>query len=168
VNPVIAPRSGILAGGARRPILDFVHRIRGDWSPGVSAAPGGLYVQEIRFLRRDGRVVVADVSPIGIEFDGAPAIAIVARDVTERKQMQARLLLADRMASVGILAAGVGHEINNPLAYVIANLDFLAVEIPRVRKRLLETAGAGPCAARDLDEVEETVRRAERKRSWAT
>ena len=46
------------------------------------------------------------------------------RDVTDRKQMEARLMMADRMVSVGTLAAGVAHEINNPLSYVIANLDF--------------------------------------------
>jgi PAS domain S-box-containing protein len=48
---------------------------------------------------------------------------MVARDVTDRKQTEMQLMLADRMASVGTLAAGVAHEINNPLAAVIANLD---------------------------------------------
>jgi signal transduction histidine kinase len=35
----------------------------------------------------------------------------------------------DRRAAIGILAAGIGHEINNPLAYVLANLEFVATEI---------------------------------------
>lgn len=44
-------------------------------------------------------------------------------DNTDRVLMQARLLTADRMVSIGTLAAGVAHEINNPLAYVLANID---------------------------------------------
>lgn len=48
------------------------------------------------------------------------------RDVTARKtlqrQLQARLVHADRLASLGQLAAGVAHEINNPAAYILANL----------------------------------------------
>jgi PAS domain S-box-containing protein len=47
----------------------------------------------------------------------------ISREVTEQKRVQAQLLVADRMFSVGLLAAGVGHEINNPLAAVMANLD---------------------------------------------
>ena len=58
--------------------------------------------------------------------DGQPALVSVIRDVTERKRMETQLRLADRMASMGTLAAGVAHEINNPLAYVCANISFLS------------------------------------------
>ncbi len=50
-----------------------------------------------------------------------------AKELQER--MQRQLILSDRLASVGMLAAGVAHEINNPLAYVVANLDLLAEEL---------------------------------------
>ncbi|WP_437735523.1 ATP-binding protein [Sorangium sp. So ce1335] len=50
-------------------------------------------------------------------------------DVTERRQLETRLLLADRMASLGTLAAGVAHEINNPLAYMVTNVDFARKEL---------------------------------------
>jgi len=53
--------------------------------------------------------------------------------VTERKRIQARLFLADRMASVGTLAAGVAHEINNPLAFVVANLDYVRESLGALR-----------------------------------
>jgi two-component system NtrC family sensor kinase len=45
-------------------------------------------------------------------------------------RLRAQLERSERMASLGTLAAGVAHEINNPLAYVLANLDELAREIP--------------------------------------
>jgi len=47
----------------------------------------------------------------------------------ERNTMQEQLMLADRMVSVGTLAAAVAHEINNPLATLMANLEFLAQDI---------------------------------------
>jgi PAS domain S-box-containing protein len=48
---------------------------------------------------------------------------IVCRDVTDKKRTEAQLIASDRMASVGILAAGVAHEINNPLTAVITNIE---------------------------------------------
>ncbi|MEW5849112.1 MAG: response regulator [Myxococcota bacterium] len=75
----------------------------------------------------------------------------VLRDVTERKQMQSRLLLADRMASVGTLAAGVAHEINNPLAYVVANLIFVSERLDEARQ------GTTTLAPGDLQEMGDAV-----------
>ena len=69
-------------------------------------------------------------------------------DVTDRKEIQVRLQISDRMASIGTLAAGVAHGINNPLAYVIANLDY-------VRNKLAAPWGELPPA--DVREVKELV-----------
>ena len=56
-------------------------------------------------------------------------VVMVSRDVSEKKQTELHLMIADRMASVGTLAAGVAHEINNPLASVIANLDMALQDV---------------------------------------
>ncbi len=80
---------------------------------------------EMPLIRQDGQVVVADLVTLAVVFDGTPARVTVARDFTERKRTQAQLMLTDRMASMGLLAAGIAHELNNPLAYVLSNLDFL-------------------------------------------
>ncbi|MEM9729688.1 MAG: response regulator [Myxococcota bacterium] len=52
-----------------------------------------------------------------------------AQLAAERKDMQSRLVFADRMASVGTLAAGVAHELNNPLMYVLSNLHLTREEL---------------------------------------
>jgi PAS domain S-box-containing protein len=57
-------------------------------------------------------------------------------DITERKQLQERLAASERMASIGTLAAGVGHEINNPLTYIMLNLELLAREMQSGSPRL--------------------------------
>ncbi|HEX8820980.1 MAG TPA: ATP-binding protein [Archangium sp.] len=57
-----------------------------------------------------------------------PAVARELREAalrTERRKMQEQLLLSDRLASLGLLAASVAHEINNPLASLMANLEFV-------------------------------------------
>ncbi|MGC4116294.1 MAG: PAS domain-containing protein [Myxococcales bacterium] len=60
--------------------------------------------------------------PIADAGGAGPFVLGISRDVTELKAMQAKLLVADRMLSIGVLAAGVAHEINNPLSFVQANL----------------------------------------------
>ncbi|HVI95815.1 MAG TPA: ATP-binding protein [Anaeromyxobacter sp.] len=63
--------------------------------------------------------------------DILPGVGLaVLRDVTERRDVQTRLALADRMIAAGTLAAGVAHELNTPLAYVAANLEYLLRAMP--------------------------------------
>lgn len=51
------------------------------------------------------------------------------RDLTERQRLQARIVQAEKLASLGLMSAGVAHEINNPLAYVANNLAVLERDI---------------------------------------
>jgi CheY-like chemotaxis protein len=62
------------------------------------------------------------IGPIrsGGEVTGA---MVIQRDVSEKKRAESQLIVADRMASVGSLAAAIAHEVNNPLASVLANLE---------------------------------------------
>jgi two-component system cell cycle sensor histidine kinase/response regulator CckA len=104
---------------------------------------GGASV-EFSFIRADESLAVFHLSPIG-----EPARGFIARDLTWVKRFQARQVLVDRMMSVGALATGVAHEINNPLSYLLGNLnylleecDVLATALPEARRQdLRESMG---------------------------
>jgi len=84
-----------------------------------------LVPREYPARRRDGTEITAEIASAMIDFDGAPAVLAYARDVTDRTRLRAQLAHADRLASLGIMAAGVAHEINNPLAYISLAADML-------------------------------------------
>ncbi len=79
------------------------------------------------------------------------SLRVFAKDVTARKHMEASLMHADRMASLGSLAARVGHEMNNPLAFLMANLSFAREEIGRLHEALRD--GREPVASAEVGEV---------------
>jgi two-component system, cell cycle sensor histidine kinase and response regulator CckA len=125
--------------------------------------------QEYRMLRKDGGTVYAEIVTMILEYDGQPNVIAFGRDLTEHKQMQARLLLADRMVSVGTLAAGIAHEINNPLAYVMSNLEMVAARrLPTLGAQLLamggEAVGIGQEITRVIAMVDVALEGSERMR----
>ena len=118
-------------------------------------------LREVRFLRKDGSAIQLETASLPLIFDGKPSFLVVGRDLTERKQTQARLMMADRMVSIGTLAAGVAHEINNPLAYVVSNLEYVASELDAIAAAPEESGSRIPetvVAVREACEGAERVR----------
>ncbi len=79
-------------------------------------------------------------SPIFNDKGEVVASVHVARDITERKKMEEQLIITDRLASIGQLASGIAHELNNPLTSVIGFSDLLLErDLPADVKEDLET-----------------------------
>jgi signal transduction histidine kinase/CheY-like chemotaxis protein len=89
----------------------------------------------------------------GSRLESGPAVdmaIVVLRDVTQRHQMEERLELLDRLAAIGTLSAGMAHEINNPLAFVLANVDFTLEQVDQLRKGLPRSTGSGAYVDREV------------------
>jgi PAS domain S-box-containing protein len=71
-----------------------------------------------------------DVVPVLDESRRCTLFLGLMRDVSERRTTHRRLMEADRLTTIGTLAAGVAHEMNNPLAYMMMNIGFLQEELP--------------------------------------
>jgi PAS domain S-box-containing protein len=96
----------------------------------VVPKPGQTVVNVGRGLRVDGTPRWLEWTTTNLNHDpGIRAFVTNFRDITDRRMAELTLMTADRLMSVGTLAAGVAHEINNPLAYVSANLELLEREL---------------------------------------
>jgi two-component system cell cycle sensor histidine kinase/response regulator CckA len=86
-----------------------------------------------RIVRPDGEVRILHVrGQVFTDQDGrAVRVAGTAQDVTERRRLEQRVLAADRLASLGLLAGGLAHEINNPLTFMAGSLELLRSELRR-------------------------------------
>ncbi len=91
----------------------------------------------------NGQVRDVDESAAPIVDDAGTLVGgvVVFRDVTERRGIEDRLVQNERLAAIGTLSAGMAHEINNPLAYVLANVSFVATALPRLGARIATLPG---------------------------
>ena len=111
--------------------------------PGPKKAPGQpAELREESWQTANGKIAIVEIATHAFALDDEEATLLIARDITDRKRAQEQLMLTGRLASVGTLAAGVAHEINNPLCYVIANLDLMADGIAAL-DRLLPPGSTG-------------------------
>lgn len=114
-------------------------------------AERNLLNEEMRLIRPDGRVVPVMKTVITAMRRGEMRLFEIVFDITERKALERQLAVAQKLESVGELAAGIAHEINTPTQYIGDNLHFLSssfaglgqalVRIETVARRLAEAAG---------------------------
>src|SRR5262249_31496337 len=104
---------------------------------------GGTASARVVETKRGDRVHV--VTAVASMLDARNKIAgrvLVIHDLTERMQLSDQLALDDRMASLGRMAMSIAHEINNPLAFIISNIEYtngelrpLAAELEQIVNR---------------------------------
>lgn len=86
---------------------------------------GAFHNIEVNFLSKSGEALVALVSAELIDFYGEQCVLAVMVDATELKQMEKEIARLDRLNLVGQMAAGIGHEIRNPMTTVRGFLQML-------------------------------------------
>jgi two-component system, cell cycle sensor histidine kinase and response regulator CckA len=118
------------------PPAEFLHKKIADVLPQDVAA---LLMDAVSRARRDGGVITVEYElfvrdqvryyEARMVRSSETEVLSLVRDLTQQRQMEQRLMQADRIASLGALAAGVAHEINNPMTYVIGNLTLAMREL---------------------------------------
>jgi two-component system, cell cycle sensor histidine kinase and response regulator CckA len=86
---------------------------------------------EARFRRQSGETRVALISLDLLEFAAEPVRMMTLIDITEKKSLETHLLRAQRMESVGRLASGIAHDLNNVLAPIVMSVPLLEMELPQ-------------------------------------
>ncbi len=122
--------------------------------------------RELRCLRSTGDYALLEVRPAALsEFEGAPALLLAAHDITDRKKLEAQLLVTERLLSMGTIAAGVAHEINNPLAAVLSNLEWVADRLRNASGEDLERSQLQSLLGQVVRPIDEAWDAAERVRA---
>lgn len=89
---------------------------------------------EVHIQRPNGEVRTIEGTSVKVDIGGESLVHSICIDVTERNMLRTKALLQDKLATVGLLSAGVAHEINNPIAWVLSNLNFLNNEIFKLHR----------------------------------
>ena len=127
--------------GLGRPI-DEVYRTISEDRRGRLSTPVRLLLRGdastpacVRLLGRHGieRIISQKTAPV-LTLEGRPiGLILTFRDITVKKETEEQIKVSDHMISLGTFAAGVAHEINNPLSALIGNLDLLTEEAAEPR-----------------------------------
>jgi len=119
---------------------------------GELRARGIIRNLEAKLRCKDGTIITVLVSSRLLEINGEPCSLNIARDITERENMQKELIKVQKLESLGVLAGGIAHDFNNILTGIMGNISFAKLVIDESHEvySLLSRAEKAACRAADL------------------
>ncbi|RYD35392.1 MAG: PAS domain-containing hybrid sensor histidine kinase/response regulator, partial [Verrucomicrobiaceae bacterium] len=114
---------------------------------------GGHYDEIYRIIRPDGatRWIHDRAYPVHDEHGEIHQLVGTAEDITERKNLEQQILRAQRMDSIGTLAAGIAHDLNNVLAPILMSIEMLRPRLADIRSReIIELIGSSARRGTDM------------------
>jgi two-component system cell cycle sensor histidine kinase/response regulator CckA len=120
-------------------------------------AAGQVWSGDMINKRKDGTFYEEDVniSPVRDAAGEIVNYIAVKRDITEQKKLEAQLRRTQRLESIGTLAGGIAHDLNNALAPIMMSAEMLRLEFPATATRFLEIIQTG--AKRGADMVKQLL-----------
>jgi PAS domain S-box-containing protein len=115
----------------------------------MAQVKGGKVVPNVEIKRqtKEGKEIITSmtISPLRDAEGRIIGASRICKDITQLKKAEERLILAERLSSLGELTAGVAHELRNPLAGIKINTQMLSrkKDLPEIEKRLLESTIEG-------------------------
>ncbi len=111
----------------------------------------GHILFEATMVQADGATFPAEINSQVIEYGGAPAILSSVRDITNRKRMEQEVLKVQKLESIGVLAGGIAHDLNNLLTGVLGNISLARMyDNPAEKDRRLAEAEKASMRIKDL------------------
>ena len=99
----------------------------------------GPVTYEMTGIKKDGTRLNLELSGKPYRHQGTAVRLTTIRDITTRKQMEAQILMQDRLASVGLLASSLAHEIGTPLGMIRGRAEYLGIQTqdaPQIKKNV--------------------------------
>lgn len=121
----VNPFAEQLLGYTREELLENKHIPFADFEEDeqIIVEPG--FSGELNMRAKNGKVLCMESDANVVEYDNQQQILLFSRDITERKMMVERLYQSEKLSMLGTIAAGIAHEVRNPLAGIKLNLQFL-------------------------------------------
>jgi PAS domain S-box-containing protein len=102
---------------------------------------------EVKRRTKEGKEIITSmtISPLKDAEEKVIGVSRMCKDITQLKKAEERLILAERLSSLGELTAGVAHELRNPLAGIKINTQMMSrkKDLPEMERRLLEGTQEG-------------------------
>jgi len=132
-------RAGDVLG---RPLAEVLHGDQARFAEAAEEVVGaGEWAGELKQATREGkRILVQSRWTLVKDGEGRPrSILALNSDITERKNLESQLLRAQRIESIGTLASGIAHDLNNVLAPIMMSCELLKASVSADDAELLET-----------------------------